>query len=191
LALDATPGGIASNSYVTVADATDYLNERLNTQPWYATPEDVTLQAQREAALITATRLLDEQIRWLGTPTYPDQALGWPRSGLSTASGGPLDATVVPATVQRATSYYALGLLRDTSESATTTSSSTVEAGTIKRRTLGETTIEYFQPGTTTQTTTAAALAKPPGTTLPLEIRQMLRGYGLVAGGVMVSLVRA
>ena len=186
MALVAIPGDPLANSYVTVADATAFLDERLNTQPWYTPPQYVTLNSQREAALITATRLLDEQFRWAGTPTSSTQALGWPRTGLSSSMGQTIPPDVVPETVQRATAYYALHLLRDTSEAATTTS--TVGSGVVKRRTLGETTVEYFQPGTTT--TGQAAVSRPPGTTLPAEIRQMLRGYGLVLGGMTVPLVR-
>jgi len=185
MALDATPGGVQSNAYCTVAQATAFLDERLHTQPWYAQPTDVTLQSQREAALITATRLLDEQIRWAGTPSTSTQALGWPRSGLTVLGGQAIPPDVVPVTIQRATAYYALHLLRDTSEAATT--STTVGSGVVKRRTLGETTVEYFQPGTTA---TGQATQRPPGTTMPAEIRQMLRGYGLVLGGMTVPLVR-
>jgi hypothetical protein len=184
MTLDATVGGPASNAYLTVAEATAFLDERLNTQPWYVQPQDVTLQAQREAALITATRLLDEQVRWVGTPSSSTQALGWPRSGLSFSLGQAIPPDVIPLTIQRATAYYALHLLRDTSEVTTTT---TTGSGVVKRRSLGETTVEYFQPGTTTTGQTAP---RPPGTTLPAEIRQMLRGYGLLVGGVVVPLVR-
>lgn len=180
MALDATPGGPASNAYVDVAGATALLDERLNTQPWYAPPQDVTLQAQREAALITATRLLDEQFIWRGTPTMSTQALGWPRTAVQDPQRRPVDPARVPDVVQRATAYYALALLRDTSESPTA-----VAAGTIKRQVLGETSIEYFQPGSTTTTRLL-----PPATTVPTEIRQMLQGYGLVHGGVMVPLIR-
>ena len=36
----------------------------------------------RKPRLQWATRLLDEQVRWYGVPTYPDQALALPQVGL-------------------------------------------------------------------------------------------------------------
>jgi DnaT-like ssDNA binding protein len=187
MALDAVPGAPTANSYVTVPAATAYLDERLHTEPWYAQlPGDqTTLVAKREAALITATRLLDQEMLWVGTPSTTTQALGWPRSGLLTPAGLPVDPLTVPAQVQRATAYYALALLRDTSEAATSTST-TVASGTIKRQTLGETTIEYFQPGTSA----TGQVTRSPQSAMPSEIRQMLRGYGAALGGMLVPLAR-
>ena len=68
--LVATPGASNANSYTTVAEATAYFESRLYRSTWEnADPADQTV------ALIWATRVLDEQIDWLGTKVSTTQAL--------------------------------------------------------------------------------------------------------------------
>jgi hypothetical protein len=182
MALDATVGGTASTSYVTVAQATALLQAHLDTQAWYAQlpSDEVTLVAKREAALMTATRFLDTQMTWAGSPTTDTQSLGWPRTGVTTRQGRTVDPLTVPVAVQEATAFYALALLEESSISV-----SGVEAGSVKRTVMGETSIEYFQPSST------ATSATPASRTMPAEVRDLLRGYGVSGGGVMVTLIRA
>ena len=179
MALDATVGGGTANSYATVSQASTLLLERLNTEPWYATAstEQLSLTAKREAALITATRLLDQQVAWKGSPATTTQSLAWPRQGMVDAFGRDVATTVVPTEIQRATAYYALALLRDDREAPGSTDDR------VRRRQLGQTEIEYWQPGSTTGQT--------PVTQMPAEVRQMLRPYGVVVGSVGVTLLRA
>src|SRR4030095_4494718 len=183
MALDATVGGPASTSYVTVTQATALLQAHLDTHAWYAQlpSDEVTLLAKREAALMTATRFLETQMLWAGSPTSDTQALGWPRTGVTTRQGQAVDPQTIPLTVQEATAFYALALLEESSASA-----SGVEAGSVKRTVMGETSIEYFQPGTA-----ATSRATPASRAMPAEVRDLLRGYGVSGGGVMVTLIRA
>jgi hypothetical protein len=82
LTIDATPGGAASNSYVTLADAETYFTTRPFAAAWNAqtgTPGDEL----KKQALIFATQYLDRQ-KWLGnkgmtTVAGYTQALAWPR----------------------------------------------------------------------------------------------------------------
>lgn len=148
MALDANPGSPTFNSYCTVAAATTFLEERLYTQAWYTAPPDVTLQAQREAALITATLLINTYVVWSQPPST------W---------------TSVPLTVQRATAYYALDLL---DEGAGTAGATTGQQ--IRRKQLGETTIEYYQTVATAET------PLPPSHALPADIAALLVPYGVV-----------
>lgn len=106
--LIATPGATDANSYVTLARANELLAMRLFTTTW--TNTSVT-DSNREAALQWATALLDAHYRWLGTATYPDQALGFPRSGLLKPNGQPLDSTIIPIEIERATSEFAMRLI--------------------------------------------------------------------------------
>jgi Putative DnaT-like ssDNA binding protein len=182
MTLIATPGDPLANAYCDMQQATLYLQEHLETQAWYAeSPDDeVTLLAKREAALITATRLLDAQMQWPGSPTFSTQALGWPRTGASSPQGQALDPSTVPATIQRATAYYALSLLPDPQAGG-----GQGAAGNIKRKVLGDTTIEYFGP---TATPTAAQAT---GIAMPAEVQLLLKGWSYQVSAIVVPLVRA
>lgn len=174
MALDATPGGPTSNAYCDALTATTLLAERLHTEAWTSADP-----ADQDAALIWATRLLEEQVRWEGSPATTTQALAWPRTGVLDPQGRPVDPAVVPVTIQRATATYALYLLQDTSQT-----SGGVAAGTVKRRVLGDTSIEYFQPGSGQQLTQFAA------TSVPREVAQMLYGCGTLVGGLFMQVLR-
>lgn len=114
--LDATVGGLNSNSYVTRAWANDYLTtERLYTSVWTAAST-----ANQDASLIWATRLLDEVVDWHGGIADHDQALGWPRYGAVDRDGRFLDSDIIPRDIMQVTADLALELLkRDRSEEAT------------------------------------------------------------------------
>lgn len=183
MTLIATPGAPDANSYCSVATATLYLEARLNTEPWFdqtvaSVPPHWTLNVRREAALQWATQLLDEQVQWHGTPATDTQALAWPQQGQTDSWGRPIDATVIPEQVQRATAYYALALLRDTTEQPGQQGS-----GMIRRRKIGSLEIEY-------QATSTATTPSPTHQGIPAEVRVMLRPYGTLAGGVTVPLLR-
>lgn len=175
--LDATPGGPLSNAYTTVSQATAFLTMRLDTDAWTeaAVPD-------QEAALMWATRLIDEQVQWYGIPTYPDQALALPQAGLVDQWGRVIASDVIPLAVQQATALYALGLLEATAATAG------VAAGTadlvIKSKTIGDTRIEYQS--------IAAPSARAPVSpyAIPSEVRALLRPYGAVPGMGSVPVVR-
>jgi hypothetical protein len=179
MVLIATPGATDANSYVTPGKATTYLAGRLHTEPWFALETEATGQdpaSRNTAALLWATRLLDEQVGWYGLPTTTTQALAWPRTGVWDPAGRPLASTVIPVAIELATTLYALALLRDTSES------STAAASNVKMKALGDTRVEFFDPGTST--------AVPMASQLPWEVRRVLVPYGRVSGGITVPLVR-
>lgn len=185
MALDAVPGSPTANSYCTVSQATVFLHERLDTAAWYATPDPpLGLTEQREAALMWATRLIDQAVRWYGVPATTTQALAWPQTGQVDASGTPIPTTIVPVPVQRATAEYALSLLQQHPSSASTASS--VSEGGVKRRRIGDTEIEYFESGVTTTMGGSATT----GTDMPPEVRALLAPYGRAAGGVNIPLLR-
>jgi Putative DnaT-like ssDNA binding protein len=182
MALDAVAGSPTANSYCTVAAATAFMHERLDTDPWFDPPASthLTLTATREAALIWATRLLDEQVRWYGVPATTTQALAWPQTGQVDVHGHLIDPSTVPVDIQHATATYALELMRATNAMASGGSSATG----VKRRKIGDTEIEYFEGSATSAARTS------PLTTIPPEVRAMLAPYGAARGGVNVPLLR-
>jgi hypothetical protein len=113
--LDATVGGPAANSYLTVAEATALLTPRL-------------------------TALLDMAATWYGYPTTMTQALAWPQTGQVDQLHRAILATTVPVVLQRATALYALLLLED---AAAASAGGGGETGAIKSRKIGDLTITY------------------------------------------------
>jgi hypothetical protein len=106
------------NSYVTVAEADSYFENRLDVAAWSsATPED------KAKALTTATAYLDD-LRWIGYAVSDSQLLAFPRTGsyFDPRAGYEvvLDDNEVPTRVVNATfelAYHFLnndGLLDDT-----------------------------------------------------------------------------
>lgn len=107
MALDATPGGAAADSYATVADLTAYLDAHVSGAAASAKTTD-----EKERALKTATRQLDSFLAWAGAPASQTQALAVPRVGLVDPNTlAPIAATVVPTRVKWATCEQARLLL--------------------------------------------------------------------------------
>jgi hypothetical protein len=93
--LVATPGSASANSYATLAEMKAYLSTRLHNSTAVDAATDDTLNR----ALITATRLLDEQIEWdedTWPTAYETQALLWPRAGTYDLRGDEIDDNVIP-----------------------------------------------------------------------------------------------
>lgn len=77
-ALVTTIGGAASNSYVTVAEATAYFDDRPRSSAW----EDADSEDQIKA-LLQAARVLDTRVRWQGTRVSYEQSMAWPRHSVA------------------------------------------------------------------------------------------------------------
>lgn len=78
--LDATVGGIAANSYSSLAQGETYIDTLVPStlqDAWVNAGED-----DQTRALIMATRLLDTWFEWYGSITNLNQALLWPRRGV-------------------------------------------------------------------------------------------------------------
>ena len=106
MALDATARSATANRYSTVAEADAYHANHL-----YATVWTSAVLAQKEAALIWATRLLDEQVDWCGEKSTKDQALRWPRWYVADRDGYDVGMTVIPGWLKNATAEMARHLL--------------------------------------------------------------------------------
>ena len=107
MALDATPGGLVSNSYLTVAGA-DAIAALLglgeDSTAWLAADN-----ADKEKALIRATTEIDSYFGSVGVRWSPDQALLFPRI----ADLDVLDAAYIVYDVELATYWQAVHVLRN------------------------------------------------------------------------------
>jgi hypothetical protein len=95
-AIDATVGGTAANSYITVAEGTAFADDVIGTVAWTAASAD-----NRIRALLAATARLDE-LEWIGAQAAATQALAWPRTGAECGEKV-YTSTVIPYEVRRGT----------------------------------------------------------------------------------------
>lgn len=103
----ATPGAADANSYETLEAAEIYFEDRLNDEAWTSKTDEV-----KEDGLITATRILDLFLEWVGTIATQTQALRWPRHGAVDRDGRSYDGTTIPTLVKQATCELALWFLQ-------------------------------------------------------------------------------
>lgn len=97
--IDATVGGADANSYASLAEFTEWADER---QP--STAFDGATTDQKNRALISATRRLDQE-RYKGVRVDGVQALQWPRDGVEEpdlAGGAWYGSDEIPDRIKRA-----------------------------------------------------------------------------------------
>lgn len=112
-----TPGDADANTYATLAEATAYLEPRLNTSAW----DDVASEETQKAALVEATREMD-LLPWRGTRVTVTQALAWPREDVPipdlpddvsvSSDAAEYSTTAIPDRIKDATIELALEFLR-------------------------------------------------------------------------------
>ena len=88
--LDATIGGLKSNSYVTVAAADEHAGSRLQSQSWEDADDDL-----KTKALLTAVRRID-LLNFTGWRFNWEQALRWPRYGILDRDGWWIKDNTIP-----------------------------------------------------------------------------------------------
>lgn len=109
LVLDATPGGVASNTYCTLAEGDAYHETRLWTDDW-----DGADDSTKNIALVMATRLLDEAYDWEEFTTTETQKLKWPRSGiLDYRERAFIDNNAIPPELKNAVAEFARQLIAE------------------------------------------------------------------------------
>ena len=104
--ITATPGHASANSYGTLAEAETYMTTRLYITTWTA-----AVQATKEAALIWATRLIDANVVFTGSPSTDTQALAWPREDMESLNGVAIADDAIPQALKNAQFELALLLL--------------------------------------------------------------------------------
>ena len=154
--INATTGSDTANSYSTRQEADTYHDTHLYGDSWASADG-----WKKASALIWATRLLDEQLSWLGTKASSTQALRWPRTDVMDADGYEFPSTSIPVWLRNATAELARYLL---------TEDRTAERGYgLKRVTADVVEVEFD-----------SADEKP---ILPPSVRSMIGAYGSVQGG--------
>lgn len=73
--LVATVGSASANTYATLAEASTYFGDRLNSETWTAANAD-----KRTIALLMAAKRMERE-NWIGGRVTSTQALAWPRAG--------------------------------------------------------------------------------------------------------------
>ena len=110
LTVETGAGLTTSNAYATAAEGDTYHEARL-----YATDWTGATEANKEAALVWATRLLDENIEYAGYKKTEDQALRWPRTSVLDVDGYAVNDDAIPAQIRDATIELARNLLAEDS----------------------------------------------------------------------------
>lgn len=95
-----------ANSYLTLTEADEYHEKHLYATDWTGASDDT-----REAALMWATRLIDEQVNWYGGKTYQGQPLRWPRIGIYDPDGYSIGSYEIPQFLKDAVAEYARVLI--------------------------------------------------------------------------------
>lgn len=106
MALIATVGSSDANSYVTVAEATAYFDDRVHADAWG------TFENQ-EGALITASQMLDWYVKWKGYRSSTTQSMLWPRTGVVRKDGTGVAVDIIPQELKVAVYELALSSLED------------------------------------------------------------------------------
>ena len=105
--IDATISGTDSNSYVTLDEANAYFSTRLHSDIWNSASD-----ADKEAALITSTNIIDWYYNYKGAKTVSTQNLQWPRAGVVVGSMT-YDSADLPKEVRWAVYELALRVLEE------------------------------------------------------------------------------
>lgn len=133
MALDTTVGGSATNSYLTLVEFNEYLTNHVSGAAALAMTD-----GQKEAALITGTRLIDVMFLWNGAAASETQRRAFPRTGLLTRNGFALPSDIHPIELKEATAELSrLLLLSDT------TAPSSVSVQGLTQVTAGPVTLKF------------------------------------------------
>jgi hypothetical protein len=161
-----------SNSYVTVAEADTYNENHYYGSDWAHLQDE-----KKKRAIIFATRLLDEQVDWNGTPrkstdtsVSDHQSLRWPRNSVVDIDGYAVDFQTIPEWLKNACSELARYL---------TASDRTAEPATagFSKLQVGSVSVDVDKNDQLP--------------TMPKSVVQMITAYGRIKFGHNVKLLRA
>lgn len=100
MALNATLGASDANSYVTLAEANAYFEDRMHSSAWET--------SDKEGLLITSSQMLDWYIKWKGTKSTTAQAMLWPRTDVMRPDGTVIGDDELPPEIKTAVYEQAL-----------------------------------------------------------------------------------
>jgi hypothetical protein len=166
MALNATIGAEDANSYVTAEEATEYFADRIHIDAW-------TAFVDKESALVTASRLLDWYVKWVGDKVSDVQAMGWPRTGVVLPDGIQVPSDIIPVPIKVAVFELALSSV-ETDRTADTDMAglSEIKAGSITLK-------------------ADDGLYNSSPKVIPHKIWKILYGYSIKSSGMVVRLIRA
>ena len=153
-----------SNSYANQADGDSYHYAHL-----YATDWTGATTANKEKALVMATRLIDDYFTFEGRKVDDQQALEWPRFDIYDRSGFLQNSDSIPTAVVNATCEMARWLLG--------------EDRTAEEDTRGFTSIKAGSLALTVDAADRTAV-------MPDSVIKMLAPYGMPFGGGISKVVR-
>lgn len=104
--LDATVGGADANTYITLANANTYFDERLYVDDWTDASDD-----DKSRALIMAARRFN-QCDWQGAKSASSQALAWPRQDTFDEDGNQYASDEIPQAILDGQCELALELIK-------------------------------------------------------------------------------
>jgi hypothetical protein len=102
----ATPKATDANSYATVAQGDTYHETHLYAGDWTGATDE-----RKKAALVWATRMLDDAYQFVGWRTTTTQKLAWPRVGVWKRDNVEVDDDTIPDFLSNAASELARSLL--------------------------------------------------------------------------------
>lgn len=126
MALDATVGGVSANSYIDEAAAEIYFETVINSDAW-----DNATSPNREAALITASRLLDQNVNYFGYIAEDTQAMRWPRTLTYNQDGVEYLDTIIPEKLKNIVCDLALSILENGGYTASTNQFKQMNIGSL------------------------------------------------------------
>lgn len=121
-----------ANSYISLEDAKAYATERDFGVAWTGSTD-----SQLEAALLYATRWLDESWSWKGGIVDATQALDWPRDGVIDDEGRDVPRDSIPVAIQQAEVEMAHAHRIGSLAAIRTTGIDSVKAGPVEVKFLG------------------------------------------------------
>lgn len=105
--MNSTPGQANTDSYVDVVYADAFFASSVKNAAWPGT------SPAKEAALIEATRIIDNQFVWNGFIASNTQSLRWPRTQAYDSDGRLIDSAIIPKTLKDAVCSMAYFLLEN------------------------------------------------------------------------------
>lgn len=99
----------AANSYVTVAEADDYLAANIHVAPTW----NALTTLEKQSLLVWGSRYLDQRAIWNGTKTVESSGLRWPRTGVYDIDENLIPANTIPPALKYATIEMARYLITD------------------------------------------------------------------------------
>lgn len=157
--------GLANaNTYISQADADAYIEKHL-----YGTPFSGATSANKDIALMMATRLIDDYFEFEGKKVNDTQALEFPRYDITDRSGYLIQSSTLPTALVNATAEFAKWLI----ESDRTTDA---DGKGFKLLSAGSLTV---QPDTADKIPV-----------MPDIVKKMLAPFGRPVGGAIVEVTR-